>query len=341
MEEENLIIPFKSPTQYSISFIVPVYNVEKYLAECLESIIHQNIDKEIIIINDGSTDNSLSVAQDFAQKYNYIRIISQENKGVSYSRNLGVKFARGCYVCFVDSDDIIVESQISSLIQLADRYRIDIYKSAVKCFNHSRNETWNIENNINDIPQNHIKIISGIDYFRQHINGYWWPITWNGFYRTEFIRQYQLTFPIGLNNGEDIYFSICSFIQNPRILVSGEGNEFMLHRIRENSLSSSKQGKAIIDHDSVIKLLEEKLSEIQTQQKAYAENIYLPALFSEWKITNELSQYINQAIAFLYWISYEYYYRYLDEETKVQYHAYFPLEKIHFVKQCIGQRIEL
>ena len=85
-----------------ISVIVPVYNVEKYLSECLDSIINQTLkDIEIICVNDGSTDNSLSILKEYASKDNRIKIIDKENEGLGYTRKVGLDNATGDYILFV------------------------------------------------------------------------------------------------------------------------------------------------------------------------------------------------------------------------------------------------
>ena len=89
-----------------ISIIVPVYNVEKYLKECLDSLINQTLeDIEIICINDGSTDNSLAILEEYQKKDSRIKVFSQKNQGVSAARNLGIEKATGEYLTFLDSDD--------------------------------------------------------------------------------------------------------------------------------------------------------------------------------------------------------------------------------------------
>lgn len=91
-----------------ISIIVPIYNVENYLGRCLDSILAQEYeDFEIIAINDGSTDNSLTILQEYAEKDNRISIIDKINNGVSSARNVGLSQARGEYIGFVDPDDWI------------------------------------------------------------------------------------------------------------------------------------------------------------------------------------------------------------------------------------------
>lgn len=102
-----------------LSIIIPAYNCEKYIEKCIKSIIEQKDDLiEIIIINDGSTDNTLQICEELATKYNNIKLINQENKGVSYARNIGIENANGKYVMFVDSDDYLVENSLEAVKQL-------------------------------------------------------------------------------------------------------------------------------------------------------------------------------------------------------------------------------
>ncbi|MFQ6793630.1 MAG: glycosyltransferase family 2 protein [Thomasclavelia sp.] len=101
-----------------VSIIVPVYNVEKFLGKCLESIItqtYQNI--EIVVINDGSTDNSLAICQEYEKKDSRIYLINSMNEGVSSARNKGIKKATGKYLAFVDSDDYIEKNMIETLVK--------------------------------------------------------------------------------------------------------------------------------------------------------------------------------------------------------------------------------
>lgn len=101
-----------------LSFIVPVYNVEQYLDECLRSLVNQDIppdDYEIICINDGSTDGSLKTLQSYAQRHQNIRVIDKVNEGVSVARNVGLDKARGEYIWMVDSDDFIAANCLGSI----------------------------------------------------------------------------------------------------------------------------------------------------------------------------------------------------------------------------------
>lgn len=104
-----------------VSIVVPVYNVEKYLPQCLESILNQTFQNfEIIVVNDGSTDESERIIQQYSLKYpNKIRAFSQENQGVAATRNLALKYARGKYISFVDSDDFVGTDFIKDLYEVA------------------------------------------------------------------------------------------------------------------------------------------------------------------------------------------------------------------------------
>lgn len=112
-----------------LSIIIPVYKVEAYLTKCLESLLQQSIPEqeyEIIIINDGSPDNSLSIALEFQKKYKQIIVIDQENQGVSVARNRGLEIAKGTYIAFVDPDDEIHTNSLPGIIELADSETLDI-----------------------------------------------------------------------------------------------------------------------------------------------------------------------------------------------------------------------
>lgn len=109
-----------------ISVIVPVYNGEKYIKECIESIVNQKkINIELIIINDGSTDNSHSIIKEYKKKYSNITYIKQNNHGVVYTRKEAIKYATGEYIMFVDADDYIKEGMLQQMYEFAKKNNID------------------------------------------------------------------------------------------------------------------------------------------------------------------------------------------------------------------------
>ena len=110
----------------TISVIVPVYNAEKYLNKCLDSIFIQKGSFEVIVVNDGSTDNSLNILEQYAQKHSNLRIITQKNQGVAGARNTGIKAAKNKYLTFVDSDDWLEPDAFKKAINLIKQDKSDV-----------------------------------------------------------------------------------------------------------------------------------------------------------------------------------------------------------------------
>lgn len=120
-----------------VSIIIPVYNVENYLSECLDSVLAQDYDNyEVILINDGSTDKSLNIANNYISKFNdKLKIISQSNFGQSSARNCGLKIAVGDYIYFLDSDDYINDNTLSRCVKVFLLHDVDVVFFDVLAFN--------------------------------------------------------------------------------------------------------------------------------------------------------------------------------------------------------------
>ena len=131
----------------TVSIIVPIYNSEKYLPQCVESILNQTYKNfELILVNDGSTDNSLSICESYAQKDERIEILNLQHNGVSNARNNGISKAKGEFICFVDSDDKIEKDFLLVLINLQYKYNSDIAEVDFKYLNdNSKKNTDNKE----------------------------------------------------------------------------------------------------------------------------------------------------------------------------------------------------
>jgi glycosyltransferase involved in cell wall biosynthesis len=124
-----------------VSIIVPVYNVEKYLRQCVDSIVNQSLKEiEIICINDGSTDNSLQILEGYAQRDKRIKIINKRNEGLSAARNTGMEYATGEYIGFVDSDDFINEKMYENLYKNAKSNKSDIVMCPAYVFDNNNPE---------------------------------------------------------------------------------------------------------------------------------------------------------------------------------------------------------
>lgn len=111
-----------------LSFIVPIYNTENYLDECISSLYNQGLNEyefEVLLIDDGSLDSSLSLANQWSQKYNNIRVFHQANQGQAVARNYGIENARGKYLMFVDSDDYLLPQKLYDLLNIIDKHKLD------------------------------------------------------------------------------------------------------------------------------------------------------------------------------------------------------------------------
>lgn len=112
-----------------LSIIVPVYRVEKYIRSCVESIFRQGLpdsDFEVILVNDGTPDNSMDIIQDIINAHQNIIVINQQNHGLSVARNNGMKRASGEYILFVDSDDLLIDNSLSAILDYAVRSKADL-----------------------------------------------------------------------------------------------------------------------------------------------------------------------------------------------------------------------
>ena len=123
-----------------LSIIIPVYNVEKYISECLNSLLDQGLHNslyEIIIVNDGSTDNSLNIVQSFANSHDHIIIIDKENGGAGSARNLGMDCAKGKYIYFIDPDDFLISNCLTELVEICEHHDLDILTFMSKSYSTS------------------------------------------------------------------------------------------------------------------------------------------------------------------------------------------------------------
>ena len=235
-----------------VSIIMPVYNVERYLKKCLDSIYKINLlNKEIILINDGSTDNSLEILKEYKNKYfKETTLISQANKGLSEARNIGIKNSSGEYLLFIDSDDFVDSDALEKFLKEG----LDC-KSDILIGNHY--DYYN-ENEIikNKDLSNFYTIISdsGKKYFEETIkNKCFYPMVWKNLYRKDFILKNNLFFKPGIYH-EDNLFIQKGFYLAEKIKISSQ--YFYFYRKNNNtSITKLKSQKKYRDLLIIIKEL--------------------------------------------------------------------------------------
>ena len=170
-----------------VSIIVPVYNVEKYIRRCLDSLVNQTIDDyEVIFVNDGSPDNSKDIILEYMEKYpDIIKLYDKENGGQGSARNLGIKKATGEYLGFVDSDDFVNLEMFKKMYDLAKQKKSDIVACSYKIYYENSNtfEDYNLKMNNETIIE---------DYIMEQ------PAIWNKLIKRELIIDNKLFFPEGI-----------------------------------------------------------------------------------------------------------------------------------------------
>lgn len=239
----------------SISVIIPVYNVEEYLFECLNSVINQTFDDiEIICVNDGSTDNSLSILNEFASKDKRIKVISQTNKGVSIARNNALKIAKGKYIYFIDSDDVMKLNALTELFNIAEKYTLDLIMFKAMNFDNETKEKFtktsfeqpylkdfkNKVFNLDDIKENALRLNVTI---------------YNKFFKRDLIKN--IFFLEDCIFEDNLFFTECVF-KSKRMYYYDK--YLYCRRIRPNSLTSkpSKNHADVIRiHNEIIKKVKE------------------------------------------------------------------------------------
>jgi len=177
-----------------VSIIIPVYNVQEYLPECLDSVIKQTIDnKEVIVINDGSTDKCYEILTEYKIKFPELIIINQKNKGISETRNAGLKAAKGEYIAFVDSDDFIELNMFEKMYNTAKRENADIVICNYILYKDNSDEQNSDKFKVEGInKEGHIDKIKALKMFLLNdIKGY----AWNKLHKRELFTRNKILFP--------------------------------------------------------------------------------------------------------------------------------------------------
>lgn len=277
-----------------LSVIVPVYNTKEYLPECLQSLDNQNIENmEIIMINDGSTDGSNDLLKEKSRNDKRFKYIEQENSGLSVARNTGLKYAKGKYVLFLDSDDWIYgKDNIKRMCQLADLFDLEIITGNVlSVYPNKEPEFWN--KRYNEIFSSD-DIISGEKFFSNMITNHCYiPMVSNYIYRNSFLQINQFLFEPGIIHEDELW--------TPQVLVSASRVMYsrMTHycyRRRENSITTgSSSTMRISSLEYIIEILlnfySEYISNKKQANKPFCQNIIRLCLITLNLIRNSCYPY--------------------------------------------------
>ncbi|WP_413852583.1 glycosyltransferase family 2 protein [Candidatus Ruminimicrobium bovinum] len=213
-----------------VSVIVPVYNVEQYLRQCLDSVVNQTFkDIEIIVVNDCSPDNSLQTIKEYQQKDERIVLVDlKQNVGLGFARNEGVKIAKGKYITFVDSDDWIADKYIEILYNEIEKNNLDVVGSSVYFYDNNLKQIVNVKNISADILNN-----SKLESLLIPQKNYFVIPAWLKIYRKAFLFDNNIFFE--LRESEDNLFYIYILLKTKKIKFIDD--KIYYYRInRENSL---------------------------------------------------------------------------------------------------------
>nr|WP_288248025.1 glycosyltransferase [uncultured Romboutsia sp.] len=236
-----------------VSIIVPIYNSEKYMSKCIESILNQTLSEiEIILVNDGSTDNSRKIIENYAKKDNRIKVIHQQNSGPSVARNKGIRIAKGKYIGFVDSDDYIEPNMYEELYNNANNKNIEV----AMCSYNEKHLYNDIEYVIKPkLDSNRIyekeDIKQGIISTFSKNDNYGFYSLCNKLYLKEWLIKENLTIDTNRDHGEDWWFNINvfsklnSFVYIDKVLYNyvHSNNNSLMVKYRENQFDLFLDGR--------------------------------------------------------------------------------------------------
>ena len=277
-----------------ISITIPVYNTEKYLDNCLNSILAQSYDNwEAICINDGSLDNSLNILKKYAERDKRIKIISQENKGLSETRNVGIKKVKGDYIMFLDSDDFWHPETLYVLTNIINKNEYDMLSFS---FKKVQNEKYNDAKLKSNIKQIKYKIYTEplVNFIKRKIKIT--GVVWNKIYKASLIKDIEF---IKINPGEDNIFVFECLAKSKNIAVI------------KNELYYYNQNPTSITHTA-------NKEKIRETRRFVAENIrkIIESTEGNQKLYKLCCQYLNNRVIFYDRIVYMLKENYSENELK-------------------------
>lgn len=216
----------------SLSVIVPIYNVEQQISRCIESILNQQYNNlEVLLIDDGSTDQSGEIAKKYSDKYENVHYYLKENGGLSDARNFGLDIANGEAIIFVDSDDSLIEGRLSVIMNMFFNENLDVLIANAIKVTGDRQYFMRKDSTTNNI-------VSGMELlFNAQSRNEYNPAVWMNVYKTDFIKNNNLYFKKGILHEDEEWF--------PRVLLNAKKVKttsiaFYWYMIRENSITTKK-----------------------------------------------------------------------------------------------------
>ncbi len=270
-----------------ISVILPVYNVENYLRQCLESLVNQSFSEvEFICVNDGSTDRSAVILEEYAQKDFRFVIINQQNQGQGAARNTGIEAANGEYIVFTDPDDWMEKEALEKIYNCFKRNNAEVVQYDYREYCEQTRRIRNI-NFAEFLSKKFNCTLGNNEYYNWKyvfIKGFKYSkfTVWSKAYSRKFIERYNIKFPLN-KQGEDDVFSAQVFFHAPKIYYLQEYLYF--YRLRKNSSVNSLSNEHFCIFDNV------NLTEVYLKKSHLYK--YLKKSFSKYRIEVISRHYLN------------------------------------------------
>ncbi|WP_288735322.1 glycosyltransferase family 2 protein [uncultured Phocaeicola sp.] len=285
-----------------LSIIVPVYNVESYLHDSLNSLLNQTFpDYEVICVNDGSTDNSLNILEEFSKKDTRIKVISQENKGLSATRNIGIRNSTGKYISFLDSDDFLKPDTYAKIYSVILENDVDTIISGYELYPEKRQVVPQIKSgyidNYKELFSSTLKVQSSNDFC----------FSWRFIIKRELLIKNNIYFNELVRLGEDMIFNIEVICNSSTIYVTSFTD--YCYRYNPDSLMHSKQYKPFLNqsidlfckikYDQIYKYKLDNFTPYSFDLAKYTLLIYLPMLRNNLDAKKNLETYQNDLLEIL------------------------------------------
>lgn len=327
-----------------VTVIIPVYNAEKYLYECMDSVLNQTLkDIEVICIDDGSTDRSILILEEYRKKDSRLTILRQKNLYAGTARNNGMKIARGKYLSFLDADDIFEANMIEEAYKQAEKVDADIVVFGGRFFDNDISKAYDYPALLRTDMLPNREVFEPDEHF-EYLFNFTTPSPWNKLFRRSFIEESQLSFQ-ECRRVNDAYFVKISLAMAKRI---GIVNKNFIYYRTNNSLSlQGSLNESPLQFYRVLSDIKDKLvsiSKYQMNEKSFRRFCLSFCIYNLERLTNEnafielynaLREYIFEQLEIKGTSSDDYYNKYAyNQYMKIM--SYSPTA--YLLDNCLNQR---